>query len=158
MATEQRIERLERTNRRYRWGITLVIFAAMIVGAAAAGDDVPDVIRARKVEGVNEAGMPVASLGSLFGNGMVRTSSPKGKTLVVLGLGRIGAEVAKRAKAFDMEVIAYDPYAPDEVFATDGVERAETLAPLLEKSDFISIHVLLTEETHHLSAPKSSRR
>ena len=42
MTTEQRIERLERTNRRYRWGIAIVVFAAMIVGAAAAGDDVPE--------------------------------------------------------------------------------------------------------------------
>ncbi len=62
MTTEHRIERLERTNRRYRWGITIVIFAAMIVGAAGAGDDVSDVIRAKRFEVVNEEGRPVVSL------------------------------------------------------------------------------------------------
>jgi hypothetical protein len=85
MTTEQRVERLERTNRRYRWGIVIVIFAAMIVGAAGAGDDVPDVIRARKFEVVNEEGTTLVALSGDEDGGTVTTSSAKGTTLVKLG-------------------------------------------------------------------------
>ena len=89
MTTEQRVERLERTNRRYRWGIAIVIFAAMIAGAAGAGDDVPDVIRARKFEVVTQWGTPVVvmeswKLGGRSGNGGVETFSAKGTPLVTL--------------------------------------------------------------------------
>ena len=78
MTIEERFERLERTNRRYRWGITLVIFAAMIVGAAAAGDDVPDVIRARKFEVVNEDGKSVVVMQSWKLGGWVHVTGNKG--------------------------------------------------------------------------------
>jgi len=72
-----------------------------------------------------------------------------GKTLGVVGLGRIGAEVAKRAKAFRMRVIAYDPYlAPSRAKALE-VEAAD-LDTLLEESDYITVHMPLTETTHHM--------
>jgi len=64
----------------------------------------------------------------------------KGKTLGIIGYGRIGKEVAKMASALGMNVVAYDPYVRDNEFAV-------TLDTLLETSDFITIHVPLTEET-----------
>ncbi len=72
-----------------------------------------------------------------------------GKTLGVIGLGRIGAEVARRAKGFAMQVIAYDPFISEEAAAALGVELVE-LTDLLQRSDFITIHTPLTPETHHV--------
>ncbi|MCH3949806.1 MAG: phosphoglycerate dehydrogenase [Acidaminococcus sp.] len=69
------------------------------------------------------------------------------KTLGIIGLGRIGALVAKRMHAFDMRVIAYDPYIPDSRFQRLGVEKCETLDDLLKQSDVITIHTPKTEET-----------
>ncbi len=64
-----------------------------------------------------------------------------GKTLGVIGFGRIGYEVAIRAKGLKMKVIAYDPYIPDKRFENAGVIRAEHLEDLLSQSDIITIHV-----------------
>ena len=64
----------------------------------------------------------------------------KGKTLGIIGYGRIGKEVARMASALGMNVVAYDPYTKNNEFAV-------TLDTLLEISDFITIHVPLTEET-----------
>ncbi|UCD93267.1 MAG: phosphoglycerate dehydrogenase [Methanobacteriota archaeon] len=69
-----------------------------------------------------------------------------GKTLGLVGCGRIGAEVVSRVKAFEMETIAFDPYLPQEVADKIGI-RLTTLDDLLENSDYISIHALLTDET-----------
>ena len=69
------------------------------------------------------------------------------KTLGIIGLGRIGALVTKRMQAFEMNVIAYDPYIPDSRFKRLGVYKCETLDELLEKSDVITIHTPKTEET-----------
>lgn len=71
------------------------------------------------------------------------------KTLGVIGLGRIGSEVARRAKGFAMRVIAYDPFISEEAAAALGVELVE-LPDLFQRSDFISIHTPLTAETRHL--------
>jgi len=71
------------------------------------------------------------------------------KTLGVIGLGRIGSEVARRAKGFAMRVIAYDPFISEEAAAALGVELVE-LPDLFQQSDFISIHTPLTAETRHL--------
>ncbi|WP_035571501.1 phosphoglycerate dehydrogenase [Halonatronum saccharophilum] len=71
------------------------------------------------------------------------------KTLGIIGLGRIGGLVAKRAKGFNMNVIATDPYIPSSKGKKLGVELVE-LDELLERSDYITLHTPHTEETHHL--------
>ncbi len=71
------------------------------------------------------------------------------KTLGIVGLGRIGGEVAKRAQAFGMRVLAYDPYlAPSRAKAmqVEGV----TLDELLAQSDYITVHMPLTEDTQYM--------
>jgi D-3-phosphoglycerate dehydrogenase len=70
-----------------------------------------------------------------------------GKTVGIVGLGRIGSFVATRLKAFNMRVIAYDPYIPLERFKRFGAERIETLNDLVRQSDFITVHTPKTEET-----------
>lgn len=68
------------------------------------------------------------------------------KTLGVLGLGRIGVEVAKRARALEMKVLAHDPYVTP-VVASEANVQLVSLKQLLAESDYISIHVSLTPET-----------
>ncbi len=70
-----------------------------------------------------------------------------GKTLGLIGFGRIGSEVARRARVFGMDVITYDPYVNREVAEEMGVKIVETKEEVLKNSDFISIHALLTDET-----------
>ncbi len=72
-----------------------------------------------------------------------------GKTYGVVGLGRIGSRVAEIAEAFDMDVIAYDPYADDKTFISQSVERV-AYEELLKRSDVISFHVPLTKETNRM--------
>jgi glyoxylate reductase len=71
------------------------------------------------------------------------------KVLGVVGFGRIGAAVAKRALGFDMDVIAYDPHARAQIDAS-GTAKWSEFDNLLVTSDFICLHPLLTKETHHL--------
>ncbi len=71
------------------------------------------------------------------------------KILGVVGFGRIGQAVTRRAMGFDMRVLAYDPYAREAIEADDQAEWAD-LDVLLAKSDFVSIHTLLSNETRHL--------
>lgn len=73
----------------------------------------------------------------------------RGKTLAVLGMGRIGTEVAKRALAFEMRVVAYDPFLSDERAKDLGVTRM-ALDAAVEAGDFITVHTPLTKETRHL--------
>ncbi|HEV2721483.1 MAG TPA: phosphoglycerate dehydrogenase [Thermoanaerobaculia bacterium] len=70
-----------------------------------------------------------------------------GKTLGIIGLGRIGKLLTARAKAFGMHVIACDPYIAPNVFESAGAQRA-SLDELLAKADVITVHTPLTEETH----------
>jgi D-3-phosphoglycerate dehydrogenase len=72
-----------------------------------------------------------------------------GKTLGVVGLGKIGSEVAKRSLSFGMKVLAYDPFLSREVAESLGVEVME-LKELLQRSDYITVHTPLTEETRHM--------
>ncbi|MEE8595200.1 MAG: phosphoglycerate dehydrogenase [Gemmatimonadota bacterium] len=70
----------------------------------------------------------------------------QGNTLGVIGAGRIGTEVARRAHAFGMRILAYDPYLSAERAADERIERVE-LDELLERADFVTVHVPLTEQT-----------
>jgi len=72
-----------------------------------------------------------------------------GKVLGVVGFGRIGREVAKRAQALQMTVIAYDPFIPAEVGAAMGVEMM-SVAELFTKADVITVHTPLIPSTTHL--------
>lgn len=69
-----------------------------------------------------------------------------GKTLGLIGLGRVGSEVARRAQGLDMRVLVFDPYVPDEHIRHLGLEPVE-LDALLPSVDFVSLHVPLTEAT-----------
>ncbi len=75
------------------------------------------------------------------------------KTLGILGLGRIGTEVAKRAQAFGMKVIAYDPYLRAEKAVQIGVEAVK-IDELLARADFITLHLPLTAENRHMIGEK----
>ena len=70
-----------------------------------------------------------------------------GKTLGLIGMGRIGIEVAKRCHAFGMKVIAYDPYVQKEFASENGITLLSNINELYKMADFISIHALLTDET-----------
>lgn len=69
------------------------------------------------------------------------------KKLGIVGLGRIGALVATRMQAFEMEVSAYDPYIADSRFEKFGVEKKETLEELIKEVDFVTVHTPKTKET-----------
>ena len=72
-----------------------------------------------------------------------------GSRLGLVGLGRIGRAVARRAAGFGFHISAHDPNAAREVFAAFGVEEV-TLAEVFQDSDIVSLHVPLTAQTHHL--------
>lgn len=73
----------------------------------------------------------------------------RGKTLGVVGFGRIGRAVAKRAQAFEMTVIAYDPFIPADFAADLGVEMV-SLETLYSRADFITLHSVVTDETREM--------
>jgi D-3-phosphoglycerate dehydrogenase / 2-oxoglutarate reductase len=70
-----------------------------------------------------------------------------GKTLGVLGFGRIGQQAARRALGLEMRVVAYDPFVARERFRELGVERAESADEALAAADFLTLHLPLTAET-----------
>ena len=74
-------------------------------------------------------------------------SELKGRALGIVGVGRIGSEVAMRALAFGMDVIGYDPYVGDERFRALRIRRAPSLDALLPDADILTIHTPLTPET-----------
>lgn len=76
-----------------------------------------------------------------------------GATLGIVGFGRIGKEMAKRARGFDMHILAYDEYLDEQAAADLGVTFVP-LDDLLRQSDFVSLHCALTPETRHLIGPR----
>ena len=75
------------------------------------------------------------------------------KVLGIVGFGRIGSEVAKRALSFGMKVLAYDPFLSAQVAEDIGVQIAE-LKKVLQESDYITVHTPLTDETRHMISDK----
>src|SRR5262245_47867991 len=73
----------------------------------------------------------------------------RGKTLGIAGLGRIGQEVAQRARAFGMRVVAHDPYISEEMAASSGVELL-SLDGVCATADYLTLHLPSTQETRHL--------
>ncbi len=73
-----------------------------------------------------------------------------GKTLGIIGVGRIGAAVARRARGLGMHTLGYDPYLSADALAARGVEPVPDLTTLLARSDVVSVHVPLTPETRGL--------
>lgn len=77
----------------------------------------------------------------------------RGKTLGVVGMGRIGSAVAKRSKAFEMQVIVYDPFITKETADAMGVE-IKSFEQVLQESDFLTFHLPLRPETRHMIGAK----
>ncbi len=80
-----------------------------------------------------------------------------GKTLGIIGLGRIGQAVARRAQAFEMETITYDPCQSEEVFEHYRVPSV-SLDELLARSDYISLHAPANDDTYHMVNAESIAR
>ncbi|MFC1666745.1 phosphoglycerate dehydrogenase [Candidatus Omnitrophota bacterium] len=79
-----------------------------------------------------------------------------GKTLGIIGLGRIGAEVAKRAASFGMKTIAYDPFLSLDKAEELGIKSVE-LKDVFKRSDYITVHTPMTDETKHIIDEKAIR-
>ncbi len=73
-----------------------------------------------------------------------------GNTLGIVGLGRIGRSLVRKVQGLEMEIIAYDPYLSDDLFALMNVRRCYDLEDLLAEADIVSLHVPLTPETYHM--------
>ncbi len=80
----------------------------------------------------------------------VGTPRLRGRTLGILGCGRIGSAMALRGKALGMRVVIYDPYKPDGLEKALGVERCHRLEDFLKQSEFVSVHCPLTAETKYI--------
>jgi D-3-phosphoglycerate dehydrogenase / 2-oxoglutarate reductase len=72
------------------------------------------------------------------------------KVLGVIGMGRIGREVATRALSFGMRVIAFDPFLSDEQASKLGVEKVNVVQEILPRVDYLTVHTPLTDETKHI--------
>ena len=81
-----------------------------------------------------------------------------GKTLGIVGLGRIGQEVAKRARAFGMTVIGYDPFLSEQQAQKLGIEVFDAVADLLPMIDYLTVHTPLTDETRGLIGPEQLKQ
>jgi D-3-phosphoglycerate dehydrogenase len=73
-----------------------------------------------------------------------------GRTLGIVGSGKIGRSMARMAAGFRMRVIGYDPYVSADQMRTGGIEKVDDLPSLLRASDVVSIHAVLNDETRHL--------
>ncbi len=81
-----------------------------------------------------------------------------GKTLGIVGLGRVGLAVARRAQGFDMKVIGFDPFLSAERAAELGIETVSPLDDLWGRCDYISLHTPLSAETRNLIGPEALAR
>jgi D-3-phosphoglycerate dehydrogenase len=157
--TRRVIERLENTRIIVRYGIGVDnidiraatergIFVANVIYETCDVADHPVALilsLARKIPWVNQK----VKEGRWDWREVQPVERIKGKTVGIIGSGRIGREVAARMKAFRTEIIAYDPYVPTEAFEKKHVKKVD-LETLLSTSDIIVIHVPLSKETHHL--------
>lgn len=82
----------------------------------------------------------------------------RGRVLGVVGLGRIGGEVARLGTAFGMRVVGHDPFVSSHRTTQLGIEAVSTLEELLAQADFVSLHLPPTPETHHLFNREMLRR
>ena len=82
----------------------------------------------------------------------------RGRVFAIVGLGRIGSAAALRAKALGMDVVFYDPYAPDGRDKSLGVRRVESLEELLAEAHVVSMHCPLTAETRHIMRAETIER
>jgi D-3-phosphoglycerate dehydrogenase len=96
----------------------------------------------------------VSMRGGLWERSALLGRELRGRKLGIVGLGRIGSEVAKRALAFEMEVSAYDPFIADARFQALRVARVATLDELLQQSDVLTVHTPLTDETRGMIGRK----
>ena len=81
----------------------------------------------------------------------------RGKTLGIVGLGKIGLEVSKRARAFNMEIVAHDPFVAAAIAKDNGI-RLATLDELYATSDYVSLHVGLTPQTQNMINAESLKK
>jgi D-3-phosphoglycerate dehydrogenase len=102
----------------------------------------------------NVAHADVSMRGGLWERNALLGRELRGRRLGVVGLGRIGSEVAKRALVFEMEVTAFDPYVAEARFQALRVARAATLEEVLEQSDVVTVHTPLTDETRGMIGQK----
>ncbi len=77
-----------------------------------------------------------------------------GKTLGIIGVGRIGQAVAARARAFQMRIVAYDPFLSRERMQELGIEPCESVEQLLPQADYLTVHTPLSDETRDLIGPE----
>jgi D-3-phosphoglycerate dehydrogenase len=94
--------------------------------------------------------LPVANIGMHAGKWEKKNlqgAELRGKTLGILGLGRVGLEVARRAKAFGLEIVGSDPFVSAAVARENGI-RLVTVDELVAESDYLTLHVGLTPQTH----------
>ena len=79
----------------------------------------------------------------------------RGRTVGIIGCGRIGSAMALRCKALGMRVVIYDPYQPDGLEKALGIERCHRLEDMLRQAEFVSLHCPLTTETRHILNEKT---
>lgn len=91
-----------------------------------------------------------------LGEDVGRGADGERRTLGIIGFGRIGQAVARRARGFDMQVVAFDPYMREAINASHDAEWSDFDA-LLQQSDFVSLHALLTDETRHMIGERELR-
>jgi D-3-phosphoglycerate dehydrogenase len=80
-----------------------------------------------------------------------------GKKALVIGMGRIGMQVALRCRAFGMEVLGFDPYVSDKKMADAGIQKVADLPGALSLADITTVHVPITKETHCVISEKMIR-